>query len=549
MLSNPWGGGGLSYEGFVHATFKSEALLQFHPDFHQKYDGEDYAVRFVLNRTTLRRYHTAVEASAKHPGFKTLFPSEPEIRPPQFNLKANLKKKTVADRFSPAKAEEDCIEWVNPCLNCEQRRAVLRILEGVHRPIPYIIYGPPGTGKTVTVVEAVLQVFLLCPRSRILIATPSNSSADLIALRLHDSGKVGVGEMVRLNAFSRNTDTMPESIQRYSMTCEDLQKAIRHRILVTTCTTSGKIYTMCLQIGHFTHLFIDEAGQATEPESLVSIGLIRCDSNPGQIVLAGDPKQLGPVLMSQHASSYGLNVSLLERLSMNPLYSRNDAFSHCGYYNPNLLTKLVRNYRSHPALLTLPSFMFYENELVPCASVETAEKMAHFSWLPKPGIPLIFHGIRGENYQETDSPSWCNPAEVYHVIRYLQLLLNAKVNPDNVGVITPYRKQVEKIREFIKSNDLFPFKVGSVEEFQGQERDVIIVSTVRSHEYFVEQDVIQHLGFLRSPKRFNVTVTRAKSLLIVIGNPHLLIHDEHWGPFLKHCTQLGAYTGCDLPLL
>ena len=92
MLSNPWGGGGLSYEGFVHATFKSEALLQFHPDFHQKYDGEDYAVRFILNRTTLRRYHTAVEASAKHPGFKTLFPSEPEFRPPQFDVKANLKK-------------------------------------------------------------------------------------------------------------------------------------------------------------------------------------------------------------------------------------------------------------------------------------------------------------------------------------------------------------------------------------------------------------------------------------------------------------------------
>jgi putative helicase MOV10L1 len=388
---------------------------------------------------------------------------------------------------------------------------------------------------------------MLCPRSRILVATPSNSSADLIAHRLHESGRVGVGELVRLNAFSRNVDTMPETIQPYCMTCDELEKAIRHRILVTTCTTSGKIYTMCLQIGHFTHLFIDEAGQATEPETLVSVGLIRCDSNPGQIILAGDPKQLGPVLMSQHSSSYGLNISLLERLSNNPLYSRNKSFAASGYYNPNLLTKLVRNYRSHPSLLTLPSFMFYENELVSCASVETAEKMAHFSWLPKPGIPLLFHGIRGENYQETDSPSWCNPAEVYHVIRYLQLLLNAKVDPVNVGVITPYRKQVEKIRNFITSNDLFPFKVGSVEEFQGQERDVIIVSTVRSHEYYVDQDVIQHLGFLRSPKRFNVTVTRAKSLLIVIGNPHLLIHDEHWGPFLKHCAQLGAYTGCDLP--
>lgn len=488
----------------------------------------------------MRRYHTAIEMSGKHPGFKNLFPCSLEERPPQIVVS---KQKT--DVGTPSKPT--VVEWINPRLNEEQQRAVLRILEGVFRPMPYIIYGPPGTGKTVTVVEAVLQTFLLHPRSRILVATPSNSSADLIAHRLQESGRVHVGDMVRLHAYNRKTECIPESIQPYSLICEEMQKAVRHRILVTTCTTSGKIYTMCLQIGHFTHLFIDEAGQATEPESLVSIGLIRCDSNPGQIVLAGDPKQLGPVLMSRQASAYGLGVSLLERLSHSPLYSRQDRFTSSGYYNPDLLTKLIRNYRSHSSLLALPSFMFYENELVACAPVEVAERMAHFSWLPKPGVPLLFHGVRGENYQEADSPSWCNPAEVYHVIRYLQLLLNAKVDPENVGVITPYRKQVEKIRNFIRSNDLFPFKVGSVEEFQGQERDVIIVSTVRSHESFVEQDVIQHLGFIRSPKRFNVTVTRARSLLIVVGNPHLLVHDDHWGPFLRHCVQLGSYTGSDLP--
>lgn len=545
----------MCYEGFVHATLKSEALIQFHPDFHRKYNGEDYAVRFVFNRTPMRRYHTAVEGSAKHPGFKFLFPSQLEIRPPQVLLKTKTesKNKNMVDRLLTASSEDECeednVEWINPRLNKEQRSAVLRIIEGKLRPIPYIIYGPPGTGKTMTVVEAILQLFLLCPRSRILVATPSNSSADLIASRLHDSGRINIGDMVRLNAHSRNMDSVPISIQPYSLTCEEMQKAVRHRILVTTCTTSGKIYTMCLQIGHFTHLFIDEAGQATEPESLVSIGLIRCDFNPGQIILAGDPKQLGPVLLSRYASTYGLGVSLLERLSNHPFYTRNDALAKSGDdpYNPDLLTKLVRNYRSHPVLLKLPSLMFYDNELVSFASKETAEKMAHFSWLPKPGIPLLFHGIRGENYQEADSPSWCNPAEVYHVIRYLQLLLNAQVDPEHVGIITPYRKQVEKIRQFIRSNQLSSFKVGSVEEFQGQERDVMIVSTVRSHESYVEQDVVQHLGFLRSPKRFNVTVTRAKSLLIVIGNPHLLIHDQHWGPFLRHCTQLGVYTGCDLP--
>ncbi len=230
---------------------------------------------------------------------------------------------------------------------------------------------------------------------------------------------------------------MPSEILAYAMNSEEVQKAVRHRILVTTCTTSGKIYTMGLQHGHFTHLFIDEAGQATEPATLVSLGLLRYDLHPGQIVLAGDPKQLGPVLMSQYSGAYGLSLSLLERLSLNPLYGRKEEYAETGHYNPYLLTKLVQNYRSHPALLSLPSYMFYENELVACAPPEVAEKLAHFSWLPTAGIPLVFHGTRGENVQEPDSPSWCNPAEVYHVVRYLQLLLNAKINPEDIGVITP----------------------------------------------------------------------------------------------------------------
>ena len=139
-------------------------------------------------------------------------------------------------------------------------------------------------GKTVTLVEAVLQIFLLCPRSRILVTTPSNSSADLIAHRLLLSERLQPGDMVRLNAFSRNAEGVFEGIRPYCMSCDDIQQAVRHRILITTCTTAGKIYTMGLQHGHYTHLFIDEAGQATEPESLVPIGLLRCDTYPGLLL-------------------------------------------------------------------------------------------------------------------------------------------------------------------------------------------------------------------------------------------------------------------------
>ena len=92
-------------------------------------------------------------------------------------------------------------------------------------------------------------------------------------------------------------------------------------------------------------------------------------------------------------------------------------------------------------------------------------------------------------------------------------------------------------------------KIGSVEEFQGQERPIIIITTVRSaeHESEPDSDSLRGLGFLRSEKRFNVAITRAMSLLIVIGDPHLLSGDPSWLAFLKHCISLEAYTGCDLP--
>ena len=95
-------------------------------------------------------------------------------------------------------------------------------------------------------------------------------------------------------------------------------------------------------------------------------------------------------------------------------------------------------------------------------------------------------------------------------------------------------------------------QIGSVEEFQGQERSVIIVTTVRTLECcetnFIENDVIRGLGFIRSEKRFNVAVTRAMSLLIIIGDPHLLGADPTWRTFIEYCIKMSAYTGCDLPL-
>ncbi|XP_069483962.1 RNA helicase Mov10l1 isoform X2 [Ambystoma mexicanum] len=304
-----------------------------------------------------------------------------------------------------------------------------------------------------------------------------------------------------------------------------------------------------MRIGHFTHAFVDEAGQATEPECLIPIGLMSEVS--GQIVLAGDPLQLGPVIKSRLAVAYGLKVSFLERLMSRPLYSRDEtSYGAFGSYNPMLVTKLLKNYRSHPALLELPSKLFYHKELQVCADAAVVTSLATWDKLPRKHFPLIFHGVRGTETREGCNPSWFNPIEAVQVMRYCCILakhVTTSVSAKNIGVITPYRKQGEKIRILLQTVDLSDIKVGSVEEFQGQEYLVIIISTVRSSEKPNDEDTRYILGFLSNPKRFNVAITRSKALLIVVGNPHVLVKDPCFSALLEYSLINGVYIGCNLP--
>ena len=307
----------------------------------------------------------------------------------------------------------------------------------------------------------------------------------------------------------------------------------------------GTLYQLRLRQDHFTHAFIDEAGQATEPLTLVPLGLVNGIS--GQIVLCGDPLQLGPVLQSEVAGHYGLQTSFLERLTLRRIYKRDEVkFIDHGCYDPVVMTKLVNNYRAHKDLLTIYSDAFYFGELVPCASLN--DDLKKLTFLPNQSFPLLFHGINGENLKENSSPSWYNPAEVFQCTRYLKLIYEASFTPNDVGIITPYKKQVEKIRFMIDTMNLPKTKVGSVEEFQGQERKIIIVSTVRSVEGLVGFDIKHHIGFLSNPKRYNVSVSRAQSLLIVIGNPMLLSRDPHWGSLLRYAIKNKVYVGTEFAL-
>ncbi|NXH74213.1 M10L1 helicase, partial [Hydrobates tethys] len=583
----------IEYVAYITEICNEDVTLKCNADFEQAYNLEPMDVEFVRCRITSRRCQLAVE-QAIYLGEKVLFPERLVLQSPQaikttaeyhgvdggleqcsqqenkvYILISSIKMTEASSpepckhhipykQFSPMLQSERVGETVtlkqrageffNPMLNEQQKLAVKRILSGECRPTPYVLFGPPGTGKTLTVIEAILQIHYTLPDSRILVCAPSNAATDLICLRLHQSNLLKPGAMVRVNASFRSAEQIDDMVKPYCEDGDDIRKASWFRIIITTCSSAGLFYQTEIRLGHFTHVILDEAGQANEPESLIPIGLIS-EAN-GQIVLVGDPKQLGPVIKSKIALSFGLNMSLLERLTSREIYLRDeDAFSACGAYNPLLVTKLVKNYRSHSALLALPSKLFYHKELEVCADTSVVTSLLHWGKLPRKGFPLIFHGIRGNETRESHSPSWFNPTEAVQVMQYCCHLAkneNAAVSVTDIGVITPYRKQVEKIRFLLRSIDLADIKVGTVEEFQGQEYMVIILSTVRSHEGVFGDDKYC-LGFLSNPKRFNVAITRAKALLIVVGNPHVLVKDPCFCALLEYSLMNRVYVGCDLP--
>uniref|UniRef100_A0A4W6FNH5 RNA helicase n=1 Tax=Lates calcarifer TaxID=8187 RepID=A0A4W6FNH5_LATCA len=536
----------MEYVSYVTEINDEDVSLRVNSEFQRSYLGEPLDVEFSFNRTTMRRCHCALD-QAKQFGesklklylncfnFGLTYPITLQTSITNVYLPVDG---TLTSKPIPGKGH-----FFNPNLNPPQREAVKRILAGECRPTPYVLFGPPGTGKTVTLIEAILQVYHFLPSSRVLVCTPSNSAADLICLRLHDSGFLHAASLARVNASCRQGESIPEVLRQYSRSGEDIRHASFHRIVVSTCSSAGMFHNIGLPVGHFTHVFLDEAGQATEPESLIPVSLV--SERDGQIVLAGDPCQLGPVVKSKLAAAFGLGLSLLERLMANPLYSRQD-----WGYNPKLVTKLIYNYRSHEALLMLPSKLFYQGELCFKAPTAIVDSLCQWKNLPKKGFPLLFHGVRGTEMREGNNPSWFNPAEAVQVMLYCCQLAKKLYNPvdsSEIGIIAPYKKQCEKIRVLLGKVGLSDIKVGSVEEFQGQEFLVIIISTVRSNELVQSGDLQSALGFLANPKRFNVAITRPKALLVIVGNPHILIRDSCFRALLQYCFINGAYLGCDPP--
>ncbi len=180
----------------------------------------------------------------------------------------------------------------------------------------------PGTGKTVTVVEAIRQILRREPNARILACAPSNSAADLLAQRLLSLTPT---ELLRCNAIFRSRMSLPDELVAYStskgnhFSIPPVSSLVTFKVIVSTCGHASFPYNVGMPHGHFTHIFVDEAGQGTEPEVLTAA--IKTMATPStRVILSGDPKQLGPVVRSSLARELGLGKSYLERLMDLSLY-------------------------------------------------------------------------------------------------------------------------------------------------------------------------------------------------------------------------------------
>ncbi|GAA6062911.1 hypothetical protein JCM10212_004360 [Sporobolomyces blumeae] len=510
------------FAGIVKSVEESRIGIEFDKSFAPEASA-NFDVQFTVSRIPSRRQIHALAQPL--PRSQLLFPT----------LNAEY-----TGRPSQAMIDQHP-EFISPLVesNPAQAEAVYSIFHRSHGPAPYVVFGPPGTGKTVTIIEACLQLHKY-QGAKILLTAPSNSAADLLCTRLGLSKK----RVLRLNAPSRTPADVPAEVSKYSFkldgifACPDVEDLVKYDVVVSTCISASILGGIGLKKGHFSHIFIDEAGQATEPEAFLPLSLA-ADSTSA--ILAGDPKQLGPIIRSPVSVAMGLGTSLLERLMMTAEYDDKDVSRRGLTY-----TKLVLNYRSHPKLLKVPNHEFYANELQACASRNVTDVLKRWEGWPNKAFPIIFHSVAGQDEREGQSPSFFNVSEISIVRDYVERLKGSRkvsVVDSDIGVIAPYAAQCKRLRIALKQQQHPKLTIGSVEQFQGSERSIILISTVRSNSEFLANDKRFALGFLSHEKRFNVAITRPQAGLIVCGDPNVLALDPLWRRFLVHVHDNGGWAG------
>lgn len=482
--------------------------------------------------------------------------------------------RTAHDDAAPVSASgavDNAADSLPESLNDDQRRAVAAVLAATSDR-PLVVWGPPGTGKSTLAAFVIWHLVQQGPSNlHILAAAPSNTGADVLCRKL---GKLGLDpeRVLRLNAVGRNVSTVPEDVRPFccseigengkpAFRIPPLSKQRSFKVIVTTCIASVHIANALRTEGSpgwFSHVIVDEAGEATEPETLVPLSLLRQDAATS--VLFGDHFQLGPLVMSHFAKQLAsLDISMIERLANERFSSVRDEEDR-GLSRDTLLACedqglffLTESYRSHSAICSLYSNIFYANQL---EHKERSQQLAALPFFTDKGFtsPLILHNVVGKECRDPGTPSVYNVEEIQLVQQYVvQLLADDRLglHASDIGVITPYTKQLQSLQTQLGSlgPSLAGVECGTVEWFQGQERSVVVMSTVRCSRLADGSAVPggadrRQIGFVADPKRLNVAISRAVSGLIIVGDLNMLaLHSPHWRQLLDMAKRLGCVTG------
>ncbi|CCC10804.1 hypothetical protein SMACR_07821 [Sordaria macrospora] len=443
-----------------------------------------------------------------------------------------------------------------PELNASQIAAIKQVLSN---PLS-LIQGPPGTGKTVTSATIIYHLAKMS-NSQVLVCAPSNVAVDQLCERIHRTGLkvvrltaksredvessvsfLALHEQVRMNTTNKELDGLvklktetgelsSQDEKRFKQLTRQAEREILQNADVVCCTCVGAGDPRLSKM-KFRNVLIDESTQSAEPECMIPL-VLGCK----QVVLVGDHKQLGPVIMNKKAAKAGLNQSLFERLvklQFTPI-------------------RLKVQYRMHPCLSEFPSNMFYDGSLQNgVTAAERLRKDVDFPW-PVPETPMMFWSNLGNEEISASGTSYLNRTEAANVEKIVTRFFKAGVKPADIGVITPYEGQRSYIVNTMQNTGTFKkesyreVEVASVDAFQGREKEFIVLSCVRSNEN-------QGIGFLSDPRRLNVALTRAKYGLVIIGNPKVLCKHELWHHLLVHfkdkkCLVEGPLTNLQPSLL
>lgn len=436
-----------------------------------------------------------------------------------------------------------------PWLNASQEKAVNEVLWAKDVAV---VHGPPGTGKTTTLVEAIFET--LRRESQVLVCAQSNMAVDWISEKLVDRGinVLRIGNPTRVNdkmlsfTYERRFEAHPDYPQLWSIrkAIRELRQQRKHadswhqkmdrlksratelelrirsslfgeaRVIASTLTGAAN---RVLEGEKYSTLFIDEAAQALEAACWIAI------RKAGRVILAGDHCQLPPTVKSIMALKGGLGKTLMERIVEN---------------KPETVTLLKMQYRMNEQIMKFSSEWFYNG------MVESAPTVSHRGILDY-DTPMMWidtaecdgkEEFVGENFGRI------NRAEAELTLQTLQQYLE-KIGKQrileesiDVGIISPYRAQGQLLRKELRKREFFrPYRhlltVNTVDGFQGQERDIILISLVRSNDG-------GDIGFLRDLRRMNVAITRARMKLIILGSSETMTSHPFYKKLYEYVGQL-----------